>query len=166
MIGGGVVTLISSASSGRVALDRARNREYAADGAIEGAIAQVRLNMTNGQAATPCSTLPPSPTLNGVQVQVTCTFVPAITTTRYLQRNVIFTARCAAVHVPECPDTNVIIRAAGELRVTVGSHRPFDHRNAHVHPGVERQRMSRLRRHSPAFESNGRAKADSRSSSS
>jgi hypothetical protein len=111
LIGGGVITLVSSATNGRVALDRARNREYAADGAIEGAIAQVRLNMTSGQAATPCNTLPPSPTMNGVQVRVTCTFAPAITTTRYLQRNVIFTAQCAAVSAPVCPDTNVIIRA-------------------------------------------------------
>jgi outer membrane protein W len=111
LIGGGVITLVSSAAADRAALDNARNREYAADGAIEGAIAQVRVNMTSGQALTPCTTLPPAPTLNGVTIEIGCTFAPTLTTTRYLQRNVIFTAQCAAPYTAKCQNGNVITRA-------------------------------------------------------
>jgi hypothetical protein len=111
LIGGGVITLVSSASTGRVALDNTRDREYAADGAIEGAIAQVRLNMTSGSALNPCNPLPPPPPMNNVTMHVTCAFAPTLTTTRYLQRNVIFTAQCANPYTAQCPNGNVILRA-------------------------------------------------------
>jgi Tfp pilus assembly protein PilX len=110
LIGGGVITLLTSASTSRVALDNARNREYAADGGIEAAISQVRVNMTSGQALNPCSS-PTNSTLNGVSVQVTCVYAPTLTLSRYLQRNVIFTAVCAMPYTSTCTNGAVIIRA-------------------------------------------------------
>jgi hypothetical protein len=112
LIGGGVISLISSASVDRAALDNARNREYSADAAIETAIGQVRTNMTtNNKALTPCDGLPVSVALNGVTVSVTCTYAPTITTTRFYLRNVIFTAQCASPYTARCPNGSEIIRA-------------------------------------------------------
>jgi hypothetical protein len=119
-IGASLLPAINSGVNNRTQLDRARNREYAADGAIEAAIAKVRTRMTTGNeggATLPCP-LPSSPpeafpshTLASVAIQVTCTYVATLASGHY-QRNAVFTAKCASVQTPACPDTSaVIIRA-------------------------------------------------------
>ncbi len=108
-ISGAVVSSILSGVHDRVVLDQVRDRQYAADGGIEAGIAAARSNMVNGNALTPCSGASTTFTLNSVQVQMACLYQPTLTTSHYLQRNVIFTAQCA--NGPKCPGLNVIIRA-------------------------------------------------------
>lgn len=118
-IASSLLPAIISGVNGRTVLDRARNREYAADGAIELAIAQVRARMTTGnQAVQPCplpaqppEAFPPAPPLDSVTIQVTCSYVATLASGHY-QRNALFTAKCASVQPPEClTTTDVIIRA-------------------------------------------------------
>jgi hypothetical protein len=106
LVAGGLVTHISTNVGVRTTLDTARNREYAADGAVETAIAQVRYNMQNGFAipqsapgvASPTDTQPCAATelvqsLNGISVQVACTpFYVFTQSNLQLQRNVLFAA--------------------------------------------------------------------------
>ena len=113
-ISGAVMSSVTSGLNNRTALDQVRNRQYAADGAIEAAIADVRARMTSGQAQTPCATALPTHTLEdpAITIQVDCTFVPQPTRSGYFQRNVIFAAHCASAQPPQCPNTTgTIIRA-------------------------------------------------------
>jgi hypothetical protein len=75
VIGGISSAVLATTTSGlqdRVALDQARNREYAADGAIEQTIVAARA--LSGMCPTPT----PSPNLNGVKIHVDCSSAAAI----------------------------------------------------------------------------------------
>jgi hypothetical protein len=115
-IAGATLSLITSGVNNRASLDVLRDRQYAADGAIEDAIAQVRALPPPGPALSGCDGVPvgtPVPhfshTLNGIDIRVNCTNVPTRTFSGYLQRNVIFTA-CLETSV-DCTDTSSIVRA-------------------------------------------------------
>jgi hypothetical protein len=117
VVGGISAALVSSITSGaneRVALDDLRNRQYAADAAIEQAIAQLRF--AGGPNVGYGNCLPGQDTfaLNDVTIQVAC--ANALTFARngnnyYLQRNVIFTACVADPDHPKCAGIRPIIRA-------------------------------------------------------
>jgi hypothetical protein len=107
-----VLTFITSNPYDRATLDRARNRQYAADGAIEADIAQVRSNMTTNGTVCPQAPFTQSLESPAVSITVTCVYVEVPTLSGRAQRNVTFSARCTAVHLPECPNsTDAIIRA-------------------------------------------------------
>jgi hypothetical protein len=131
-ITGGVLSAVASGYKTRGALDEARNREYAADGLVEYAIAQARTPVAswdpgsppsvtaflNSAAATGCGG-PYSPTignvpteahLNGIDIRVECTPAPALTRTGHLQRNAIFNA---------CVDTGSACAGSSIVRAQV-----------------------------------------------
>jgi hypothetical protein len=113
------LSYVTNGASQRRILDQARNREYAADGAIEFAIAQVRDIATGGgPGVAPCGTpnagradysipvpgQPAPPKLNNITIHVDCANAPTLADGGFLQRNVIFTAcegnkPCGAVTV-------------------------------------------------------------------
>lgn len=112
-IAGGLAGLATSGVSNRTTLGLVRNREYAADGAIENAISQVRL-LT---CASPSGFITDA-TLNSVSIRVdwvnACGVVQITDGSIVAQRNVIFAAclntgsPCSDIAVPAAP---VIIRA-------------------------------------------------------
>ena len=90
---------VTTGLNGRIVLDQVRDRQYAADGGVEFAIAQVRALPLPGPAATACApgTDPHySSELNDIKIRIDCAdqLGAAATTTGglFLQRNVIFTA--------------------------------------------------------------------------
>lgn len=101
----GVVTsallssLITSVSD-RAVLDDLRNRQYAADAAVEMDIARVRALPGDGPAVTACGGFHTYSGLNGKTIRVECTDIPI--GTAFFQRNVVFSsclntgAACAA----------------------------------------------------------------------
>jgi Tfp pilus assembly protein PilX len=111
-ISGGLATLATSSLNNRGSLEAVRNRQYAADGAIQEAISQVRSAAVSPTSA--CSTVGSSATtFNAVAIHVdwrsTCGVVRAADGSVIAQRNVLFSS---------CPDTGstcldaaVIIRA-------------------------------------------------------
>ncbi len=108
-IGAAVLSSVTSGLNDRTALDAARNREYAADGGIERAIAQVRaIPLPGGPGIASCGS-PYSTTLNSVAIRVDCSNQPTITLGGFLQRNVVFTA-CVDTG-SQCTDQSAIIRA-------------------------------------------------------
>jgi hypothetical protein len=121
----GLLGLITTSVGARPQLDKVRNRQYAADAAIESAIANVRSLPAPGE--TPCAnaltTQNAGPfTLNGVAIRVSCQdaldYVLG-TGVILLQRNVIFSA-CDASAFP-CTATNAIIRAQVNYESIPGS---------------------------------------------
>ena len=96
-ISAGLLSFITTSVMARPQLDTLRNREYAADGAVEVAIARVRNIGGEGPTKVLCGG-PDNITLNGVAIRVDCADVPTPTRLGWDQRNVIFTA---------CPDTGV-----------------------------------------------------------
>jgi hypothetical protein len=123
-IGAAVTASVTSGLNGRVVLDELRNREYAADGAIETSITRIRGLSNPGGNPAECSSTTPvdSPfTLNGVTVRVDCVNAPAVVgapNAIVLQKNVIFTA-CVNTGI-KCSDDNhnVIIRASVNFQGT------------------------------------------------
>ena len=91
---------ITSGLNNRRTLDAIRDREYAADAAIEYAIADVRVAGGSGPALSSCP--PPSPTTTGhthfsysyqvagKAMRVDCINAPTLTFSGFTQRNVIF----------------------------------------------------------------------------
>jgi hypothetical protein len=113
---GAFTSQLASSSSSRVALESARNQQYAADAAIQQDIATVRKNMQApiGDALTPCpdSSLVQNPGLNDVPVQVDCTFIRSVTLSGFVQRNAVFTARaCPPATGAPCPTAPATITA-------------------------------------------------------
>lgn len=112
-IAGGLAALATSSVNNRTALEQVRNREYAADGAIENAIAQVRL-LTCASA----NGFITDATMDAVSIRVdwakACGVVQSSDGSVVAQRNVIFSAclntgsPCSDTAVPAVP---VIIRA-------------------------------------------------------
>jgi hypothetical protein len=110
-VSGAVLSMLTSGLSNRVALDGARDREYAADGAIQAAVAQIRAipaSQTYAGPGLPCPAIS-NHQLNGVTIHTDCVAAPAVTRDLYRQFNVIFTT-CAGTTGP-CPNAKVIIRA-------------------------------------------------------
>ena len=114
---GGLVGYLSTTIKHRVPLDAIRAREYAADGAIEDAIARVRSLAhpgldSCGSAAGSVASHHYVLTLNAKTIRVNCANASAtlIVGTDFLQqRNVVFTA-CEEAGA-DCSDTTAIIRA-------------------------------------------------------
>ena len=109
-ISAGLLAFITTSVSARPQLDLVRDREYAADGAVEIAIARVRNIGGEGPTKVLCGG-PDYVTLNDVDIRVDCKDVPKLTFLGYLQRNVIFAA-CIDSGLP-CTDPSItpIIRA-------------------------------------------------------
>lgn len=115
LISAGLATQLASSTMTRVALDQARNREYSADGAIEGDIAQVRTNMTRTPSDPVVNALAPCPssftrTLNDVDIQVDCSF-SLLGFSGVVLRNATFTACAPQSPGATCPTSAVIIKA-------------------------------------------------------
>ena len=112
-IAGGLAGLATSGVNNRTTLERVRNREYAADGAIENAISQVRL-LTCASASGSIT----DASMSSVSIRVdwvnACGVVQSSDGSVVSQRNVIFSAclntgsPCSDTAVPAVP---VIIRA-------------------------------------------------------
>ena len=102
--------LISSGFANRGTLERVRDREFAADAAIQDAITSVRL-VTDRSAEVTCAGQ--RTTLNGVTIRVDCASAAGLTggTDNLVlsQRNLIFTA-CEDTGVP-CTEETAVIRA-------------------------------------------------------
>ena len=119
-IGAGLAGLATTSLNNRNNLEAVRNREYAADGAIEEAITKVR-----GYACTPATTylVDISIVSTGIRVDWSsaCPSVAASDGTPYLQRNVIFSACESTVAV--CDPTNAIIQAQVNFEPATGTVR-------------------------------------------
>lgn len=85
----GLLAFVTTSVGARPNLDAIRNRQYAADAAIEMAIARVR--QLPSPALTACGG-PDVATFNSVQIRVECENVSTMTGAGYLQRNVRFVA--------------------------------------------------------------------------
>jgi len=127
-ISGVVVSLVASGLDSRVAFDKARNREYAADGLIDYAIAKARAPVAAWNSSADVGTFVASasscggpyqsgvggaPALNGFnnttnKLHVDCTPAPGQTQTGALTRNAIFTACPGST---ACTDASAIVRA-------------------------------------------------------
>jgi hypothetical protein len=122
-ISAGLIGLATSSLNNRSSLETVRNTEYAADGAVEGALAVVR-----GQAGpSPVSCALSSgfvldSTLNGIAIRVdwqnACGVVQSSTGTVVAQRNVIFSA-CPDTGAP-CLEDAVIVRAQVNFEQAAG----------------------------------------------
>ena len=135
VIGTITAAVLSSVATGlhtRSTLDQARNREYAADGLVEYAIARARVPVASWSEGSPPSVStflssasstgcggPYSPTLgnvpaeahlNDIDIRVECTPAPALTRSLFLQRNAIFNA---------CVDTGNPCSGASIVRAQV-----------------------------------------------
>jgi hypothetical protein len=115
-IGSAVVASVTSSFKDRTVLDQVRDRQYAADAGVEYAIARVRaLPLPGGPGLSPCGdavNVPADhynrPPLNGVPIRIDCANKAGLTTTGFLQRNVVFTA---CVDTGASCTTNPIVRA-------------------------------------------------------
>lgn len=112
-ISAGIAALVTSSVNNRGSLELVRNRQYAADGAIETAITQVR--QTSGFTFADCTadTGSTTDTLNGVAVRVewisACRLVRGSDGAALAQRNVVFSS-CVNL-AAACLDADVLIRA-------------------------------------------------------
>jgi type II secretory pathway pseudopilin PulG len=119
MISATLLASITSAANGRVILDAARNREYAADAGIETAIANVRqITTPPGVGLASCGG-PYLSSLDGVNIRTTCTNTPTPTTATFLERDVIFTA-CVDTGAA-CTNATTIIRAQVNFATTTAN---------------------------------------------
>jgi hypothetical protein len=110
----GVVTtaLLSSLTSSvnqRTTLDKVRDRQYAADAAVERDIARVRGLGAPGAGLVACGGPQTYSGVNAVTIRVECTNVPTLTRTGYIQRNVVFTS-CVDTGAA-CTSAKTIVRA-------------------------------------------------------
>ncbi len=121
-ISGGLASLATSSLNNRNTLETLRNREYAADGAIENAISQVR-----AQSCASASGSITDSTINAVAIRVdwanVCSAVQIADGSVVSQRNVIFAA-CVNIGSP-CSDSvapvaPVIIRAQVNFQQALG----------------------------------------------
>jgi hypothetical protein len=112
-ISSGLIGLTTSSLNNRDSLERVRNREYAADGAIEEAVAQVRQQV--GPALVACTAASGSitDTLNATTIRVdwrnACAAVQSSDGTIVAQHDVVFTA-CENTGAA-CVEAAVIARA-------------------------------------------------------
>jgi hypothetical protein len=109
----GMTALVTSSTNNRVSLTTIRNQQYAADAAVEDAIAAVR-SLDRASAGSCSSALTSSTTtLNSIKIRVdslnACLAIKGLDGIPVAQRNVIFTA-CLDTGAT-CSSTKVIIRA-------------------------------------------------------
>ncbi len=106
----GVIPFVTSGIKDRGVLDSVRNRQYAADGAVEYAIAHVRgvANVGLGSCGGP-DLRDGADAVDGVDIRVDCSNASTLTRGGFLQRNVIFNA-CVDTGVA-CTDSTSIVRA-------------------------------------------------------
>lgn len=116
-IAAGLAGLIASTGNNRVSLQALRDREYAADGAVEEAIAHVR-GLDRETAANCATTGTSASTINGVAIRVdwqgACTVVRGTDGVVVAQRNLIFAA-CVDPGAA-CAEADVIVRAQVNFR--------------------------------------------------
>jgi hypothetical protein len=108
-ISAGLLAFITTSVGHRTPLDSIRNRQYAADAAVEEAIGSLRTSLP--AIGAPCPTYD-APTRNRADVKVECQDVRVLVANQGLileQRNFIFTA-CLASN-SQCSDANAIVRA-------------------------------------------------------
>ena len=110
LISAGLASLTMSSLKNRSSLELVRNRQYAADGAIELAISQVRVLTCSSPSGNT------DDTLNGVAIRVdwvsTCAAsVKSSDGSDVPQRNVVFSACAKATPAAPCVEADVIIRA-------------------------------------------------------
>jgi type II secretory pathway pseudopilin PulG len=116
LIGGALAMLVTSGLGNRTTLQKLRNTQYSADGAIEQAISQVR-GLTCTSPTTSGSipdTVPPA--LNNIAIRVDwvtdCTgMIQGADGTFLVQRNVTFTACADTGTGTSCDPARAIIRA-------------------------------------------------------
>ena len=108
MITSAMLSSLTSAVSDRGVLDTVRNRQYAADAAVETSIARVRDLPAPGPGRQPCGP-PDTSALNDTPIRVDCTDARTVTIDGFEQRNVIFTS-CVDTSVA-CTDATTIVRA-------------------------------------------------------
>lgn len=117
-ISAGLMTFLMTSVGHRAPLDRVRDRQYAADGAIEVAVAAVRVLPAPGPAQATCAPAAGyyESTLNGVHVRVDCQNAFSFIFNGGLleQRNVVFTA-CEFVAGQSCSDANVNVIARAQV---------------------------------------------------
>lgn len=108
----GLSSLVISSVNNRATLTTVRNRQYAADAAVEVAIAQVR-SQFDGRVSCTAATGSTSTTTNQLAIRVqwtsACIAVRTADGTPVTQRNVIFTA-CPDRSVA-CAESEVVVRA-------------------------------------------------------
>jgi hypothetical protein len=116
-IGAGLAGLITSSSNNRVSLQTLRNREYAAEGAIEESIATVR-GLDRSTSAACAATGTTTSTINGIDVRVdwqgACTVVRGVSGAVVAQRNFIFAA--CVDQGSACTDADAIVRTQVNFR--------------------------------------------------
>ena len=113
-IGAGLAALVTSSVNNRGTLERVRDRQYAADAAVEDAIVQVRAASTGGaDACQSVSGVSRTPSINTWNMRVdwrsACGVIRGGDGLVLVQRDVIFAA-CVDTNVA-CTDSSVIIRA-------------------------------------------------------
>ena len=117
-ITGGLAAVATSSMKNRSQLELVRDREYAADGAIETAIGQARTSTSASVGG------PTFDTLNSVAIRVdwvnSCGVVQSSDGTVVAQRNVVFSACVGTVAAP-CLATDVIIRAQVNFEQATGT---------------------------------------------
>lgn len=108
----GLSALVTSSMNDRVSLTTVRNRQYAADAAVESAVAQVR-SQYDGRVSCTAAAGSASTTTNSIAIRVqwtsACTAVRTADGTPVTQRNVVFTA-CPDAGAA-CAEAEVIVRA-------------------------------------------------------
>jgi hypothetical protein len=112
-IAAGLSALVTSSTNNRLSLTEVRNRQYAADGAIEEAITAVRLldRTTTGSCGAAAGNR--TSTLNGYTIRVdwqnVCGVVRSAVGELVAQRNVVFTA--CLDDGSSCTDQDAVVRA-------------------------------------------------------
>jgi hypothetical protein len=109
------LSFVTSGINDRGILDTVRDRQYAADAAVESAIAQTRA-ATADQGTDVCITLDAF-TLKTLTIHVDCTNAPVLTTGLLLQRNAIFSA-CQGTAT--CTPATTIVRAQVNFEGDIG----------------------------------------------
>jgi len=111
-IGAGLASLVTSGVNNRITLEQVRDRQYAAEGAIELSINDTLSDITGQPCAAALSASKPV-TLNSFDIHVdrnnACSVVRGGDAVVVVQRNVIFTA-CLETGSP-CTPEDVIVRA-------------------------------------------------------
>ena len=109
----GLSSLVTSSMNNRISLQAVRDREYAADGAVEDAVVDVRGRMDAGTIACSDTGGSTTSTVNGVAIRVdwqpACEALLGTEGLVVVQHNVVFGA-CLDVGV-DCLAADIIIRA-------------------------------------------------------
>lgn len=112
-IAAGLSALVTSSNTNRITLEQVRDRQYAADGAVEEAITAVRLLDRSTTGACGATAGNRSTSLNGYTIRVdwqnVCGVVRTTTGELVAQRNVVFTA--CLDNGTACTEQRVIVRA-------------------------------------------------------